>query len=277
MTSIHTYQALDTWIPGLIAIVLWLLSFILVLVGKWKCEYVPTICVEIMQLFFPDLKAKKTKEVKVDDTDLNSRAVFILALIVVPLTVAAMFLTFWSVYLMEEEVRGDCVPNFECFPMYRGNHLQTTPVDNCSQLFDLSDSSLTLMGNFTDIVNETSIGDGAVEIRYECYRFVFRYVEGFSAAGGVLLFSAVISKLYFGILVAIYNMDIDDKWQLRLIIVTWSTAGGLCLLFIIINVAVPLIREAVFQTTTDIILFIMYSVNFAAIVVCGIVVSWGLS
>ena len=38
----------------------------------------------------------------------------------------------------------------------------------------------------------------------------FRYVEGFSAAGGLLLFTAVISKLYFGILVNIYNMGSDN-------------------------------------------------------------------
>ena len=90
--------------------------------------------------------------------------------------------------------------------MNRGNHLQTTPVDNCSQLFDLSDSDITSMGfnSFTDTVNETNIGDGAMQIRYECYRFVFRYAEGFSAVGGVLLFTAVISRLYFGILVEIY-------------------------------------------------------------------------
>ena len=265
MTSIDTYQALDTWVPGLIAILLWLLSVTLVLVGRWRCEYVPTFCVEAMKLFFPDLKYEdcETQEVKIDNTDLNHCALFILALIVIPLTVTTMFFTFWSVYLVEEEVRGDCVPNFECFPMNRSNYLQTTPVDNCSQLFELSDS------------NKLTDGDKAVQIRYECYRFIFRYVEGFSAAGGVLLFTAVISKLYFGILVAICNME-SDCCKCLLTIVTWSIAGVLCLLFIVINVAVPLIREAVFQTTTDIILFLMYSVNFVAIVVCGIVVSLGI-
>ena len=43
---------------------------------------------------------------KINDNNLNPQAVFILALIVVPLTVTTMFLTFWSVYLVEEEVRG---------------------------------------------------------------------------------------------------------------------------------------------------------------------------
>ena len=235
----------------------------------------PTFCVEVMQLFFPDLTAKKIDEVKIDGADLNPFAVFILALIVIPLTVTTMFLTFWSVYLVEEEVRGDCVPNFDCFPMYRGNHLQSTPVDNCSQLFDLSDSNITSMGfnNFT--VNETDSGDGGVQIHYKCYRFAFRYIEGFSAAGGVLLFTAVISKLYFGILVAIYNMESACCKRL-LTIATFFSASVLCLLFIVINIAVPLIREAVFQTTTGIILFFMYSVNFLAIVVCGIVVRCGI-
>ena len=276
MTSIDTYQALDTWVPGIFALLLWLLSVTLVVVGTLWCDYVPTFFIEVMQLFFPDLGAKKTNNVTIDDTKLKFWAVFFLALIVVPLTFTTIFLTFWSVYLVEEEVRGDCVPNFDCFPMYRGNHLQSTPVDNCSQLFDLSDTNITSMGNFTDTVNETDIGDGAVKIRYECYRFVFRYIEGFSAAGGVLLFTAVISKLYFGILVAIYNMDADDKWKVLLTIVTWVVAGVLCLVFIVINVAEPRIREAVFQTTSDIILFLMYSVNFVAIVVCGIVVRCGL-
>ena len=272
MTSIDTYQVLDTWAPGSIAGFLWLLSLIGVVVGMLKCDNMPTFCVVVMQLFFPDMKAKKIDEVTVDETDLKPWAVFILALIVIPLTVSTMFLIFWSVYLVEEAVRGDCVPNFECFPMYHGNYLQTTPVDNCSQLFDLSDSNLTSMGNFTDIVNETDIGDEAVQIYYKCYRFVFRYVEGFTAVGGVLLFTSVISKLYFGILVAAYNMK-SDKCCGILTIATWISAGVLCLLFIVINIA---IRETVFQTTTDIILFIIYSVSFAAIVVCGVVVTCGL-
>ena len=274
MTSIDTYQALDTWVPDLIAGLLLLLSIIVVVVGTCMCGYVPTFCVEVMQLFFPDLKAKKTNDVKIDGADLNSCVVFILALIVIPLTVTTMFLTFWSVYLVEEEVGGDCVPNFECFPMYHGKYVQTTPVDNCSQLFDLSDNDITLMGfnNFT--VNETDSGDGGVQIHYECYRFVFRYVEGFSAAGGVLLFSAVISKLYFGILVAICNMKSD--WKVLLTIVTWISAAVLCSLFIVINDAVPLIQEVVFQTTSDTVLFSMYSASFVAIVVCGIVVSCGI-
>ena len=241
------------------------------------CGYVPTFCVEVMQLFFPDLKAKKTDEVKVDDTNLNCCAVFTLALIVVPLTVTTMFLTFWSVYLVEEEVRGDCVPNFECFPMnYSGNYLQTTPVDNCSQLFYLSENKKTLMGSSTDIVNETDIGDGAMEIRYECYRFVFRYVEGFTAVGGVLLFTSVISKLYFGILVAIHNTNSGCCCKCLLIFATLILAGGLCSLFIVINDAVPQIREAVFQSTSDTILFYMYFASFVAIAVCGIVVSCGI-
>ena len=235
------------------------------------CGYVPTFCVEVMQLFFPDLKAKRDK-VKIDDAELKPWAVFILAFTVIPLTVITMFLTFWSVYLVEEEVRGDCVPNFECFPMYRDNCLQTTPVDNCSQVFDLSDSNINSMGNF---IHDTDIGDGAMEIHYECYRFVFRYIEGFSAVGGVLLFTSVISKLYFGILVAIYNTK-SGCCKCLLIFATLILAGGLCSLFIVINDVVPLIREAVFQTTSDKILFSMYSASFVAIVVCGIVVSCGI-
>lgn len=279
MTSVDTYQALETWVPGIIAGILMLLSFIAVMVVSCKYGYVPKFFVEVMQLYFPDLKVKKNnEEVKVDDINLNPAAVFFLALIVLTLTLGTMFLTFWSVYLVEEDVRGDCVPNFECFPMHRGNYLQTTPVDNCSQLFDLSHSNMTSMGfdNFTDTVNETDIGDGAMEIRYECYRFVFRYIEGFSAAGGVLLFTAVLSKLYFGILTAIYDSEIADIWKVVLTVATWSFAGFFCLLFIVFNTAWPLVREAVFQTTADIILFSLYSLNFVAIVACGVVVSCGI-
>ena len=276
MTSIDAYVALDTWVPAFIAALLIVLSVISVIVGDLVKQYVPRFFIEIIQLNLPDLKAKQHSKVKIDGKDINPTAVVILSLFVVPLTVSTTFLTFWNVYLVEEEVRGDCVQNFDCFPVRHGNYIQNMPVDNCSQLFDLGDAS---DANDTMLANSTSganTDNGDMEMHYECYRFVFRYAEGIGAAGGVLLFTAVFSKLYFGLLVAITKIEHHDIYVVVLLFTVWILAGVLLLLFVLVNSAVPLFREAVFQTVTDIIQFIMYALNFLMLVVCGIVVTLGI-
>ena len=286
MVSLSTYEALDLWVPLVIAVILVIVSFMLVTVGCccYDGNYIPRIFIEIVQLNFPDMEAKKNKsdcsdpfDVDIDGSKLDKRAVIILAFLVVPVTISTMFVTFWNVYLVEIETGGVCVPNFDCFPMYRGSALQRIPVDNCSQSFDLSDE-MTASGmdldNFTAVSGGELEGDGDMEIRYECYRFVFRYAEGIGAAGGVLFFTAAFSKLYFGLLVAIYSLDRTPRTVLSIIV--WACAGILWLLFIVLNAGIPIFREAVFQTNTDIIQFTMYALNFFVLVVCGVFVSCGI-
>jgi hypothetical protein len=287
MVSLSTYEALDLWVPIMIAVILAIASVILVTVG-FRCydgNYLPRIFIEIIQLNFPDLKAKKDKSdcsgsfnVDIDGSKLHKNVVIILAFLVVPATVSTMFVTFWNVYLVEEEMGGDCVPNFDCFPMYHGEHCQRMPVDNCSQVFDLSDkmiASVVDLNNVTAVSGGQMEDDGDMEIRYECYRLVFRYAEGIGAAGGVLFFTGAFSKLYFGLLVAISSMK-NKSLKIVLSIIVWVCAGILCLLFIVLNASIPIVREAVFQTNTDIIQFAMYAANFILLVVCGLFVSFGI-
>jgi hypothetical protein len=286
MVSLSTYEALDRWVPTVIAVILAIASVILVTVG-FRCydgNYLPRIFIEIIQLNFPDLKAKKDKSdcsgsfnVDIDGSKLHKNVVIILAFLVVPATISTMFVTFWNVYLVEVETGGVCVPNFDCFPMYRGSALQRMPVDNCSQSFDLSDEMTTSgmdLDNFTAVSGGEIESDGDMEIRYECYRLVFRYAEGIGAAGGVLFFTAAFSKLYFGLLVAINSLDDTPRnvWS----IIVWVCAGSVLLLFIVLNASIPIVREAVFQTNTDIIQFTMYALNFLILVICGVFVAIGL-
>jgi hypothetical protein len=286
MVSLSTYEALDRWVPTVIAVILAIASVILVTVG-FRCydgNYLPRIFIEIIQLNFPDLKAKKDKSdcsgsfnVDIDGSKLHKNVVIILAFLVVPATISTMFVTFWNVYLVEVETGGVCVPNFDCFPMYRGSALQRMPVDNCSQSFDLSDEMTTSgmdLDNFAAVSGGKMEGDGDMEIHYECYRLVFRYAEGIGAAGGVLFFTAAFSKLYFGLLVAISSLD--DTPRIVLSIIVWACAGSVLLLFIVLNASIPIVREAVFQTNTDIIQFTMYALNFLILVICGVFVAIGL-
>jgi hypothetical protein len=286
MVSLSTYEALDRWVPTVIAVILAIASVILVTVG-FRCydgNYLPRIFIEIIQLNFPDLKAKKDKSdcsgsfnVDIDGSKLHKNVVIILAFLVVPATVSTMFVTFWNVYLVEEEMGGDCVPNFDCFPMYHGEHCQRMPVDNCSQVFDLSDkmiASVVDLNNVTAVSGGQMEDDGDMEIRYECYRLVFRYAEGIGAAGGVLFFTAAFSKLYFGLLVAIYSLD--DTPCIVLSIIVCGFAGFVLFLFIVFNASIPLFRKAVFQTNTDYIQFTTYALNFLILVICGVFVAIGL-
>ena len=278
MVSLDAYEGLDLVAPIVIALFLLIASFVVVLVAVCICEYVPRFFVEIVQLNFPDLEAKDDSNIKIDGEDMHKYAVIILACIVVPFTVSTTFVTFWNVYLVEEEMGGDCVPNFDCFPMYRGRALQRTPVDNCSLFFDLSDV-MTASGmdtdNSTALIDSEMEGDEDEEIRYDCYRLVFRYAEGIGAAGGVLFFTAAFSKLYFGLLAAISSIS-NDCLKLVLSIFVWGVAVFVWLLFLLVNPCWPLFREAVFQTNTDIIQFAMYAINFLVLIICGFIVSFGI-
>ena len=82
------------------------------------------------------------------------------------------FITFWVIFLVEESF--GCDPRLDCFPRQDNNSelLSHTPIQNCSD-YDLTD-------------NVTII----------CYRFAFRYAEGFGVAGGILVFAASLMKMY---------------------------------------------------------------------------------
>jgi hypothetical protein len=271
-TSIEDYYTWNVTAPAVLSAILWLVVLVLLLILLPCTKGIPHILVEILQLGLSDILDDGGK---IDNSKVNILAVKLLAGVIIPLTVATIFFSFWNVWLVEEEVTGACLPNFDCYPMLDGHLLQHLPVDNCTQFADGS-MFMQLQNTTAAVLNETQIADMARQIQYECYRFVFNYAEGIGAAGGVLFFTAVFSKLYFSILVAIITTEGRRYLRLGLLVSVWVFAAVVWILFVVVNSATPVIRAAVFHTDTDTIQFFLYAVNFAAVVVGGYVVSIGI-
>jgi hypothetical protein len=265
MPSIDTYHAWNVIVPAVISALLWVALFFPMLISFRFIGRLPSLLVQVLQLSLSDIKEDEDCScVKVGGSKTKKIALKVLALLIIPLTVVTIFFSFWNVWLVEEEKNGACVPNFDCFPMLNGESLQDKPVANCSQVLD---SSIILMNTTAILPNE---------ITYKCYRFLFNYAEGIGAAGGVLFFTAVFSKLYFSILVAIITTEGRDYLRAGTLVVVLALALVVWILFIVVNTAVPVIREAVFQTHTDSIQFFLYAANFLAVVIGGYVVSAGV-
>ena len=277
MASLDTYQSLSVTFPAVFSFLLGVVIFFVIAVVFWMMDS-PRIFIEILQLNLSDLDISGKGKVKLDGTDLKIKTVYILALLIIPISTSTVSMSFWNVFLVEEELMGECVPNFDCFPMHHGNYLQRTPVDKCLNIDNCNESGLMDFGgnNSAIVMNETNMCDMAKDITYECYRFVFRYAEGLGAAGGIFLLTIISSKVYFGILVAIITTEGYDYIRTALLIFVWVFAAVLWLLFLIVNTAIPVFREAVFQTNADVIQFAMYVLNFLMIVVSGYIISFGL-
>jgi hypothetical protein len=272
-TSIEDYYTWNVTAPAVLSAILWLVVLVLLLILLPCTKGIPHILVEILQLGLSDILDDGGK---IDNSKVNILAVKLLAGVIIPLTVATIFFSFWNVWLVEEEVTGACLPNFDCYPMLDGHLLQHLPVDNCTQFADGS-MFMQLQNTTAAVLNETQIADMARQIQYECYRFVFNYAEGIGAAGGVLFFTAFLSKVYFAVLVTLITADINACLQVGLLIFFWILAAVLAILFVVLNATIPFIREALFQTNTDIIQFSLYAINFVAVVVGGYIVSAGVA
>ena len=262
MPTLNTYQLLDRELPAILMAVLMTLAFFVVLgvILLKRCrsrddngKMAPLVFIETVELYFPDI-SKKEDEIEVLGKKMSRQCFGIMSTLLIPVIVGTMFITFWNVYLVEEAVRGDCENNFDCFPKIGSNFLQQEPVSNCS-VFEFN-------GNVT----------------YECYRLVFRYAEGLGAAGGILIFTAVFSKLYFSLLVTIYNMEDANFLCCRFILydIIWGGAAIIFILFIGISVGVEEMRETIFQTNTDRIQFAMYALSLLVIILSGVVVVLGI-
>ena len=221
-----------------------------------KGRMAPLVFIETIELYFPDINKEKSKtdeEIEVLGQKMSRQCFSMMSVLLIPIIVGTMFITFWDVYLVEESVGGDCEANFDCFPKDGDDYLQQEPVSNCS-MFEFN-------GNVT----------------YECYRLVFRYAEGLGAAGGILIFTAVFSKLYFALLVTVYNNLNDNGWcRLILYGIIWGGAAIIFILFIGISVGVEEMRETIFQTITDQIQFAMYALSLLAIIVSGVIVAFAI-
>ena len=265
MPTLHVYQLLDKEVPAILMLVLMTLAFFVVVavILLKRCRFsddrgrmAPLVFIETVELYFPDINkevSSSKEEIEVLGKKMSRQCFGIMSVLLIPIIVGTMFITFWNVYLVEESVGGDCEANFDCFPKDGDDYLQQEPVSNCS-MFEFN-------GNVT----------------YECYRLVFRYAEGLGAAGGILAFTAVFSKLYFALLVTVYNNLNDNGWcRLILYGIIWGGAAIIFILFIGISVGVKQIRETIFQTLTDQIQFAMYALSLLVIIVSGVVVACGI-
>ena len=273
MVSINTYQTWNVTAPSLLSVLLWLVIFIAMAVVLYFFKKLPRFFVGILQLSLSDIEEDEDCTcVTVDGHKIKKRALKLLAILVIPLTVVTIFFSFWNVWLVEEEATGDCLPNFDCFPILGDRRLQDSPIGSCSESFNIS-----MLGNLDSTTNDTDTSEIASDaITYKCYRFVFNYAEGIGAAGGILFFTAVFSKIYFCLLVAIITSKRCEFLCLGFLIFVLFLALAVVVLFVVVNILVPIIREAVFQTHTDTVQFVLYALNFAAVVIGGYVVSIGV-
>jgi len=247
MPTLHTYQLLDRELPAILMAVLMTLAFFVVLVvillkrccsSDEKGRMAPLVFIETIELYFPDVNEEESwneekPEILVFGQKMSRQCFGFLSVLVIPIIVGTMFITFWNVYLVDESIGDDCEANFDCFPKDGDDYLQQEPVSSCS-MFELN-------GNVT----------------YECYRLVFRYAEGLGAVGGILIFTAAFSKLYFALLVTIYNnMKKSHFSWFILYCIVWAGATTVFILFIAISVGVEEVQDKLFQTIT-------YQIQFA--------------
>ena len=252
MASYDTYLVWNIVVPALFAAVMWLLSFAVVLVYCFKKEKLPRIFMEMLQLSLSNIEEESNCAcVLVFGSRIRARALKLLTLLVVPLTLATIFFSFWNVWLVEEEARGPCLPHFDCFQIV-DTKLNDTPVDSCPQ------SSQTVNGMETTA-------------KYICYRFAFNYAEGIGAAGGILLFTAIFSKIYFALLVATFGKGGLCCGTIGFVLMI--AAAIVLILFTVLN---AVYHNTVFQTDTDIVQFTLYALNFGAVVFGGVLISWGV-
>ena len=263
--DLHMYQLLDKELPAVLMVFLMKLAFIVVLTVIFLKRYrfsdnrrkmVPLVFIETVELYFPDINkevSNSKEEIEVLGKKMSRQCFSVMSVLLIPIIVGTIFITFWNVYMVEESVGGGCENNFDCFPKVGDDFLQQEPVNNCS-MFEHN-------GNVT----------------YECYRLVFRYAEGLGAAGGILAFTAVFSKLYFALLVTVYN-NLEGKGCCRLLLygIIWGGATAIFFLFIGISVGVEEMRETIFQTITDQIQFAMYALSLLVIILSGVVVALGI-
>ena len=235
---------------------------------------IPLVFLEMVDLAFPDLEKKKADGYDVFGRKIDIPAFVLLTIIIVPVISSTCFITFWNVYAVEESGGGACVENFDCFPRMGGEYLQREPVENCSTVSFIPPDSLR-----NDSSN-TSTLPLELDITYNCYCLVFRYAEAFGAAGGILAITALISKIYFSLLVSIRRStnDEDAGCRCRFILYTivWLVSISIFVIFLGVNVGVPAVREVVFQTVTDTIQFVMYCITMVLIIITGVIIAFGI-
>ena len=282
MPSLTTYEVVDVILPSVLMVVIFVVTFALTVIGiVWKgtkcgCNKpdkpIPLVFLEMVDLAFPDLEKKK-EHYDVFDRTIALPAFVLLTVIIVPVISSTCFITFWNVYAVEESGGGACVENFDCFPRMGGEYLQQEPVENCSSV-----SSMPLGDLLQNDSSNASTLPLELDITFNCYRLVFRYAEAFGAAGGILAITALLSKLYFSLLVSIRRSTDNSKVCCRFFLYTivWIVCAGVFIIFLGVNVGVPAVRAAVFRTVTDTIQFVMYCITMVLIIITGVIIAFGI-
>ena len=288
MVSLSTYILLDVTLPAVLMAVIFALTFVLTLLGIlykgiWKENSghpVPLVFLEMVDLAFPDLEKQKKDGYDVFGKGIKSFMFAILTMMIIPVIAATCFITFWNVYAVEEAVGGVCIDNFDCFPRTGGEYLQQEPVKNCSSFIITPPDSQQLQNDSNNMSsNATDSLPLEVIITYNCYRLVFRYAEAFGAAGGILAFTALISKIYFSALVSIRRSTGEDSCnsvRFFFYLFVWSICIIVIITFLSVNLGVTIIRETILQTVTGQIQFVMYTITLVLITIIGIIIAVGI-
>lgn len=162
--------------------------------------------------------------------------------------------TFWDTFLVEESF--GCNPGLDCFPL-RENDLQTlsyTPIQSCSDY--------ELIDNVTIV----------------CYRFVFKYAEGFGDAGGILFLAINIMKMYTIVLFWAVDSEVTDslcgkiKYIMKWIVGVFVLASPVlsCIAILIASLSAPIIYSTIFKTKSQIVRFVVYYVTYFYLATVGI-------
>ena len=239
MPTFERYQILDVWVPSIgVSLIFFSLFTFMIVKFVWrlsqkKQKLVNRCFFEILRLAFRDLKKDRHGKNTIYGHEIGRISFAILVTITVPVILSACFITFWNIYLVEEQVGTKCNPNFDCFPIWNGTMQQSTPVLNCSS-----------WPSYTE---------------YQCYRLVFSYVSGISATGGILFFANVMIKLFTVTLLAPHNIrNVYCKWMCYSLVIMGGAA--VTALFVLLHATIPDTHDTVFQNATSKIQFVLYTI-----------------
>ena len=256
MPSFTTYQLLGVWVPSICVSLIFLSMFILVAlkvglkVRRRKTKLVNRWLFEILRLAFRNLKRDKMGRNILYGQQIGQVSFALLIVIAVPVIISACFITFWNVYLVEEQIGNSCNSNYDCFPISGGQVLQENPVNNCTSWPE--------------------------DTRYKCYRLVYNYERGISATGGLVFFASLLLKIYTATLLAPYNMhNVCYKWTCYFLTLIGGTV--IVVVFIVIHTALPHSHDIVFLNETNKIQFFFYCfLLFVIFVITGPLLLYGI-
>ena len=256
MLSYTVYHALDVWVPSVsIALIFTsLFLFIGFKVGwklhKRKQRLVNRWFFEILRLAFRDLRRDEEGRNSVYGQEIGRVSFAVLVVLTVPVIISACFITFWNIYMVEEQIETECNPHYDCFRVRNGEVLDTQPVGNCSSW------------------------PGDTE--FKCFHLAYSYVQGVSATGGLIFFASVMFKMYIVTLLAPRRLEsVCCKWMCYLTVL----AGGMsiALLFVVLHSAIPHPQSTVFHNDTYKIQFFLYSfLLFVVFFVTGPLLIYGM-